>query len=91
MYGYLNLFIAAAFAWGEIQGGEGVRDSSMLLQILEERDAKSFIFHDSGLNYRGHSISTTTLRDARHALAISFGSCSFREPVDDLTALALHD
>ena len=88
MYGYLNIFVAAAFAWDTaVSDGDG----RLLLQILEERDASSFVFNDFGCNYRGHSISTVTLHDARRAFAISFGSCSFREPVDDLIALALHD
>jgi hypothetical protein len=86
MYGYLNLFIAAAFAWWL---GEGCVTHPLLLQILEETNADTFVFNDSGLTYRGNTLSIAMLYEARQAFAISFGSCSFREPVDDLAALPI--
>lgn len=80
MYGYLNVFIAAALVWIGA-------DDALLRQTLEERDAHAFDFTRTGVTYRGHTVSTEALHDCRTAFALSFGSCSFREPVDDLAAL----
>jgi len=82
MYGYLNLFIAAASA-------HTGADEFFLDRILEETSANTFVFHDTGLTYGGETLTSTVLDDTRHTFALSFGSCSFREPVDDLVALTL--
>ena len=47
-----------------------------------------FEFDDTGVSWRGHHLSVSELVAARGATR-SFGSCSFREPIDDLTALEL--
>jgi len=82
MYGYLNLLIAATFAWM----GSG---SSLIRGALVEERAHDFVFSDTEVVYRGHSIPVAKIRDARKSFAMSFGSCSFREPVDDLIELGL--
>jgi hypothetical protein len=81
MFGFLNVFLAAALA----RTGADERDVAAL---LEERDPAAIAFGADGVRWRHHLLSTDLLRAARDA-AISFGSCSFREPVDDLTALGL--
>lgn len=81
MFGFLNVFLAAALA----RTGADERDVAAL---LEERDAAAFAFAEDGVRWRRHHLSADVLRAARDA-AVSFGSCSFREPVDDLTALGL--
>lgn len=80
MYGFLNLFLAAAL----LRQGES---ESTVLEVLEESDARAFEFSGEAISWRGHSVSTLELRAARTTFAISFGSCSFREPVDELTLL----
>lgn len=82
MFGYLNVFVAAAFAWS----GEA---EPLLLQILNERDISRFVFDDEGLTYDGKALSNSRLQEVRGKFASSFGSCSFREPVDDLAAAGL--
>jgi hypothetical protein len=82
MHGFLNVFLAAAFAragW----------DESRLVPLLEETDRAAFQFSDSGANWRENSISTGELREARARFAMSFGSCSFDEPVADLQMMNL--
>lgn len=81
MFGFLNLFAAAAFARA------GVPESE-LAALLEERDATAFRFTDAALCWRTHALSSSQLAAARARLAIAFGSCSVREPVDDLHQLA---
>lgn len=80
MYGYLNVFLAAAFL------AQGLSDADAA-RVLEERDASAFRFLADAILWRGRSIDAATLADARQHAATSFGSCSFREPVDDLRSL----
>jgi hypothetical protein len=81
MFGYLNVFLAASHA----RHGMTVHD---LTQLLEERNSRAFTVSDAGIAWRGHLLSTETLAADRAAFAASFGSCSFREPLDDLSALS---
>lgn len=82
MHGFLNVFIAAAFA------AEGASEDE-LREILDARDLAAFDFADDRLTWRGRSIDTDRLRRARELTAVSFGSCSFTEPAADLRALGL--
>jgi hypothetical protein len=81
MFGYLNVFLAASHARHGMAADE-------LTRLLEERDARAFRVSDAGIAWRGHMLPTTTLDADRAAFAASFGSCSFREPLDDLSALS---
>jgi hypothetical protein len=81
MFGFLNVFLAAALA-------RAGADEAEVARLLEERDPRSIRFADGGAHWRNRHIPVDALRSAR-AAAVSFGSCSFREPVDDLTAMGL--
>jgi hypothetical protein len=79
MHGFLNVFLAATFAWhGERQ----------IEPILAETDAKAFRFDDRAF-WRDWSLDAGQIREARQQFAHSFGSCSFEEPIRDLEALGL--
>jgi hypothetical protein len=80
MYGFLNLFVAAAL----LHKGHS---ESTVLNALEESEAAAFEFADDAITWRTHRIDASELRDLRHGFAISFGSCSLREPVDELAGL----
>jgi hypothetical protein len=80
MFGFLNVFLAAAL----LRGGA---DDESVLALLGETDGASFHFSDAGLNWRERFISTAEITETRRSFAISFGSCSFREPVDELKQL----
>lgn len=79
MHGFLNVLMAAAFAW------HGERD---LKPILSEMDPHAFKFDESA-HWKNRSLSTAQIRDARDNFIHSVGSCSFEEPVQDLQALGL--
>jgi hypothetical protein len=79
MHGFLNVFLAAAFAW------RGERD---IVPILAETDPAAFRFDDRA-HWRDRSLSAEQVREARASFVHSFGSCSFEEPVRDLQALGL--
>jgi hypothetical protein len=82
MFGFIDVFAAAALARSGV-------DEATLVRVLDERDPGAFSFSDDELRWRDHSVGVAQLAASRHDLAISFGSCSFREPVDDLHRLRL--
>lgn len=82
MFGFLNVFLAAALA------KTGAKEDD-LITLLEERDPASIQFGDETVEWRGRTIDAATLRQTRSRVAVSFGSCSFDEPVDELKALRL--
>lgn len=83
MHGFLNVFIAAVAAKRMNAG------APILAQVLQEQDASAFRFTDEGIEWRGSRIGLSDIADVREAFAISFGSCSFDEPVEDLRVLKL--
>lgn len=80
MYGFLNVFIAAALLYA----GDS---EDTALAALEESDASAFIFEDDAIQWREKRIGTEQILAFRSEFAISFGSCSFREPVDEVARL----
>jgi hypothetical protein len=77
MHGFVNVFLAACFAW---RGMTGVRD------VLAETDAAAFRF-DEQAHWRDHSVHADEIGEVRRNFAHAFGSCSFMEPVESLKAL----
>lgn len=74
MYGFVNVFMAAALpAHAE--------------SILLEDDPRAFAFDDDAASWRGQAVHTADLARVRSEFAISFGSCSFEEPLADLKEL----
>ena len=80
MHGFVNVFVAAAFAWHNI-------DRGAVIGVLHECDPETFEFFDEELTWRGRRLSTAQIASARRDFAHSFGSCSFEEPVAGLQAL----
>ncbi len=81
MYGYLNVFLTAALI-GRLSDAEAVA-------LLEERDPAAINVARDTIQWRDHELRADEISAARDLVASSFGSCSFREPVDELRALSL--
>jgi len=80
MYGFLNLFVAAALMYtGESE--------DTALAALEDTDPSVFSFPDDAIQWREKRIALEQIVNFRSRFGISFGSCSFREPIDELAAL----
>lgn len=79
MHGFLNVFLAAAYLL------DGVPESDMEGLLLDD-DPSHFDFDEDAITWRGHRLTQSRLLQSR-ALAASFGSCSFEEPIGDLVAL----
>jgi hypothetical protein len=82
MHGYVNLFVAATFVRIGVPAADAVA-------MLEETRAGAFAFDADGVTWGNRRATTPAIRAARANYALSFGSCSFREPVDELRALGL--
>jgi hypothetical protein len=81
MFGFVNVVMAAALA--RLGAGE-----EELAQVLDERDPQAFHPRSGGLQWRERIVSLAELKAARSLQLVGFGSCSFREPLDELAALA---
>lgn len=82
MYGFLNVFLAAAL----LSGG---MPASQVPALLEERSADAVRVRDNTIEWRSYFLTTEQAAAARASFALSFGSCSFSEPIDDLKAMQL--
>lgn len=80
MHGYLNIFLAAAFC---AAGSSPVA----VLGIIEETDPSAFRLDDRGVWWEDHLVVHEELSVVRQAVATSFGSCSFTEPVGEARRL----
>lgn len=77
MFGFVNLLVAAA----ELMT---TGDADKARQILEEDDPGAFVRSGDALAWHGNAYDAATLATTRDRSFLSFGSCSFREPVDEL-------
>lgn len=83
MNGFLNVFVAAAF----LQQGHTPK---LIHELLKDKRADNFLFSENGVLWRQeYFVSTAQLRFLRTRAAISFGSCSFVEPIEDLKEIKL--
>jgi len=76
-HGFLNLLAAAVFADGDLEA------------IVGEEDPAAFTLDAEGFGVHGRRADAETIAAARRELFVAYGSCSFDEPVEDLTALGL--
>ena len=82
MFGFLNVFLAAAFL-------EAGMAEATIVDLLDERATDAIRFDEHGVTWRGHRLTREQLAASRRTAVTSFGSCSFREPLDDLGSLGL--
>ncbi len=83
MHGFVNVFLASALIHCR------AIDQAEAEALLAETDPAAFAFRESDIGWRGHALSLDELALARDTFALSFGSCSFEEPIADLRALRL--
>jgi hypothetical protein len=81
MFGFLNLFLATAL----IRDG---LDSSLGSRILEESSRAALTVDEQSITWAGHRLDLPALHRARESM-VSFGSCSFTEPLAELRSLDL--
>lgn len=79
MFGYLNLLFATAL----LRRGEPDRRAAA---ALGESDPSAFHLSNHLIAWRGECLSRDEIETLREHGMVSFGSCSFREPLDELPA-----
>jgi hypothetical protein len=80
MHGFINVFLVAAF----LRTG---MSANLAMQLLEEQSPEAFQFHSEAIEWRQYKLTRDEITATRREFAVSFGSCSFMEPVDDLKSL----
>jgi hypothetical protein len=81
MYGYLNMLLATA----AVRDGRPV---AVAETILQQTDTSALVFADQAVSWGAEHFPLSSMRDTRQHHLVSFGSCSFREPVAEFDALA---
>jgi hypothetical protein len=78
MHGFINVFAAAIlpyqFELSEIE----------IINILTDQNSETFIFNNDFFQYKDYKLKNSKISSSRNEFALSFGSCSFIEPIDDL-------
>jgi hypothetical protein len=82
MFGFLNVLTAAAFARA------GATEDTVI-EILQTQRNSDFRFLDAELTWRDRRLTRQELVESHATFALSFGSCSFEEPMHELRRLAL--
>lgn len=80
MHGFLNVFVASMLAYSGAS-------ETQIDQVLQARSIDEFTFSESHVEFAGQSVSASEIETIRKNKAISFGSCSFEEPIADLRGL----
>lgn len=81
MHGFINVFLAA--------GASSLQrdiDQSVLIHLIGEQDPLSFSVQPDSITWNDLTWRADDLERCRQDIAVSFGSCSFNEPVADLKA-----
>ena len=82
MFGFLNVLVAAGLM------RYGASDAEVL-RILDERDSSAFAATATSIRWRDTVLDEARVRAFRDDVLVSFGSCSFTEPVDELRLLEM--
>jgi hypothetical protein len=80
MHGFVNFFLAGVAAR---EGG----DEADVEKILNDAERSSFMMTTEGLQWRERTFSSQAIHDMRDSFVVSFGSCSFEEPMDEMRAM----
>lgn len=86
MFGYLNVFVAAALCKAAPPGKLAIEE---LAEILAETNPAAFVFDAQGVTWRDRRVDLARLARVRESFATTFGSCSFEEPVGELREMGL--
>ena len=82
MHGFVNVILAAAI----MKNGGDIAEVSA---VLEDTSPHNFTLGQEHIQWRGWSFTPRQIADVRRDLMVSFGSCSFTEPLDEIKSLEL--
>ncbi|HZZ65807.1 MAG TPA: hypothetical protein VFE17_09935 [Candidatus Baltobacteraceae bacterium] len=82
MHGFMNLLTCTALA-------RAAAPRAQLIAALKCADVSAFGFDDQSVTFQGETMDVQAIAAMRQRSFVSYGSCSFEEPVDDLRALGI--
>ena len=83
MHGFINVFAAGILAYS------ANLDEAEIIEVLTDEDPYEFMFNENGLIWNENEIANSEIKTARERFMLSYGSCSFDEPIDDLKTMEL--
>ena len=83
MHGFVNVFTASIMTYSLTITEETIE------AILLDENPDHFTFSTNALSWRNLTVTSKEINTARNVFALSYGSCSFDEPREDLGELAL--
>lgn len=83
MHGFVNVLLCAGLAL------TGDLDEDNAARLLTDTNPESFRFGDSSVSWLGRELTGEKLARTRESFFLSFGSCAFDEPLDDLISMKL--
>ncbi|MBK9053094.1 MAG: hypothetical protein IPL78_19940 [Chloroflexi bacterium] len=81
MHGFINVFGAGMLVYDDNLS------SSQLNLVISDEHADHFVFDERGFHWQVYEVKADQVAAARQSLFISFGSCSFDDPLNDMRAL----
>jgi hypothetical protein len=83
MHGFINVFGAGVLSHcHDLELG-------VIEEIVAEENPSNFRFDESAFSWQDYLATAEQIEEIRSKYMISFGSCSFDEPLEDLTSLGL--
>ena len=83
MHGFFNVFGGGILAY------TNNLDEMELLDILNDEDPYEFVFKEDGFEWNEIQVSNSQIKEVREKFMISYGSCSFDEPIEDLITMEM--
>lgn len=81
MHGFINLFGTGILLYHSPQ------QAYLAREIIEDEIPAHFQFNERGFFWKDLFVPVKTIREARSRFLISYGSCNFEEPIQDLADL----
>ncbi|HWA05817.1 MAG TPA: hypothetical protein VG961_04655 [Ignavibacteria bacterium] len=83
MHGFMNVFAAGILAY------TSNLDEAEIIEVLTDQDPYEFVFTENGFTWNENEVTISEIKAAREKFMLSYGSCSFDEPIDDLKTMEL--
>ena len=83
MHGFVNVFVASILAFAKV-----IEHESEIAEVLTADQSSAFEFGDQQIVWKDKSITKKDVKLIRRSKVISFGSCSFDEPTEELELIA---
>lgn len=83
MHGFINVFSA-----GILHCCYSL-EHDVIVEMLSDENPENFKFTDNSMQWKNLIVLSSKVEEARKNFMLSYGSCSFDEPVDDLKSLGL--